>query len=123
MGTRESAPFDPEGEMLEAEALTRGAVRGVSVLALRSLALQGVTAFATIALARLLTPEDYGAYAVALAISLLSRTAVEVGLPVAFIRRAQYPSLREQRALTGFMLLAGGLITAVVVPICFLVLP
>src|SRR4051812_10815835 len=93
------------------------------MLLARSVGFQLITAFATIALARILSPADYGAFAIALAVQLLGKAAVEIGLPLALIRRDEPPSLEEQRAVTGFMLATGVGLAALVGLLALVVLP
>lgn len=119
----ELTPFNPEKDELEGAAVEGRAVRGASLLVGRSMIVLSLTAFATIALARLLSPADYGAFAVAVAIQALGRQAVELGIPLALVRRPEPPSSRELRALTGFMLAAGAALGGVAVLVCFVALP
>ncbi len=114
---------EPDAEALDALAIQRGAVRGASVLVTRSIVLQLITAGATIALARLLSPADYGAFAIAFAVQTVGRAVVEIGLPVAFIRRAQAPTPEEERALTGLLLLTGSAVASLALAIAFVGLP
>ena len=58
-------------------------------------------------LARLLGPADYGVFAVALVVQQIGRALVELGLPVPMVQREEPPTLHEQRAITGMVLLAG----------------
>jgi lipopolysaccharide exporter len=103
--------------------LEQSAVRGTALLVGRTVALQGVTAIATIALARLLTPREYGAFAVALATQYLGRNLVELGLPIALVRRPDPPSVEEQQAVSGFMITVGTSIAALGLLAAFVVLP
>ncbi len=89
----------------------------------RTLGVQLVTAGATIALARLLAPADYGAFAIAQAAQYLGRNVVEVGLPAALVRRADPPTIREQHAVTGLMVATGGALAAAAFMCAYAVLP
>jgi PST family polysaccharide transporter len=103
--------------------LQQSAVRGTALLVGRTIVLQGVTAIATIALAHLLTPQDYGAFAVAFAAQYMGRNLVEAGLPVALVRRQDAPSVEEQHAVSGFMITVGACIAGLGVLTAFVALP
>ena len=81
------------------------AARGVGVLVGRTLGLQLLTAGVTVVLAPILTPADYGLFAIALAVQLVGQRVAELGLPGALVRRAERPSPRVQSAVAGVMLL------------------
>jgi lipopolysaccharide exporter len=90
------------------------AARGVGLLVGRTLGLQLLTAGVTVVLARLLTPADYGMFALALSIQLAGQRLAEMGLPAALIGQADEPSAEQQAAVGGAMLstsllLSGGL--------------
>jgi O-antigen/teichoic acid export membrane protein len=118
----DSTDFDEGAELATAE-VERGAVRGASLLIGRSVALQGLTAIATIAIARLLTPRDYGVFAIAIAVQTLGGFLTDLGLSAALVRRRLAPTLEEQRAVTAFMLLVGTVVAAAACAIAFAVLP
>jgi lipopolysaccharide exporter len=99
------------------------AVRGTAVLVTRTVGLQVVTAAATIALARLLTPDDYGVFAIAISAQYLGRNLVDVGLPAAFVRRDEPPTVAEERALTGFMIAVGVSLSAASLVFAYSVIP
>jgi O-antigen/teichoic acid export membrane protein len=101
----------------------RGAVRGTALLVGRFVALQGITGIATIAIAHLLSPSDYGAFAVAYAVQLFARSAIDLGLVAALVQRPSPPTPHEQQAATGFMLLAGIGLAAAASGVAFGVLP
>lgn len=91
------------------------AARGVGLLVGRTLGLQLLTAGVTVVLARILTPADYGLFAIALAVQLVGQRAAELGLPAALVRTENDPSPRLQSAIWGVLLvtstlLAGGLL-------------
>jgi len=110
-------------EVPDQSTLEQSAVRGTALFVGRTIVLQGVTAIATIALARLLTPRDYGAFAVAIAAQYMGRNLVEVGLPLALVRRRDPPSVEEQHAVSGFMITVGASIAALGILAAFVVLP
>jgi O-antigen/teichoic acid export membrane protein len=112
-----------EGAELAAAEVQRGAVRGATLLIGRSVALQGLTAIATIAIARLLTPRAYGVFAIAIAVQLFGRFLTDLGMSAALVRRREAPTLDEQRAVTAFMLLAGVVVAAAAWAIAFALLP
>jgi PST family polysaccharide transporter len=82
------------------------AARGVGVLVGRTLGLQLLTAGVTVVVARILTPADYGLFAIALAVQLVGQRAAELGLPAAVIRMEEEPSRRTQAAIGGVMITA-----------------
>jgi O-antigen/teichoic acid export membrane protein len=93
------------------------------VLVARTLGLQLLTAGVTVVLARLLTPEDYGLFAIALSVQLVGQNLAELGLPAALVRMSEAPSRELQAATIGLLLIvtAGG--AAAVFATAFLVLP
>ena len=66
-------------EPTDPATIERSAVQGVSLVIARHVLVLALTAGATIALARILSPADYGAFAVAFAIQVLGKTAVLSG--------------------------------------------
>lgn len=70
----------------------------------RTLGLQLLTAGVTVLLARLLTPADYGLFAIALAVQLVGQRAAELGLPAALVRMEEAPSPQLQSAVAGVLL-------------------
>lgn len=97
--------------------------RGVSVLVLRTLVLQLVTAGVTVVLARLLTPADYGLFAIALSVQLVGQNLAELGLPAALVRMPEQPSRALQEATIGFMFAVTAAISATILLAVFLVVP
>ncbi len=77
------------------------AVRGVSLLVGRTLAVQVLTVGGTIVLARLVAPAEYGLFAIALAVQQLGRSLAELGLAAALLAREQPPSRRELQCVGG----------------------
>lgn len=85
----------------EPAALGISAARGVGVLVGRTLGLQLLTVGVTVVLARLLTPADYGMFALALSIQLAGQRLAELGLPAALIGQEAEPSAEQQAAVAG----------------------
>lgn len=96
---------------VEPGALSVTAARGVGLLVGRTLLLQLLTAGVTIALARILTPADYGLFALALAVQLVGQRAAELGLPAALVRQPETPTKRQQASVAGLMLAAAVLLS------------
>src|SRR4051794_35546051 len=114
---------DPAAGAPAAIDVERSAVRSTTLLVARTVVLQLFTAGATIALARLLVPSDFGAFAVAQSAQSLGRTLVELGLPAALVRRDAPPSLAEQRSMTGLMTAGAWVVAALALALAFVVLP
>jgi PST family polysaccharide transporter len=76
----------------------------VSLLVGRTLGFQLLTAGVTIVLARLLTPADYGLFAIALSVQLVGQNVAELGLPAALVRMPEPPTAELQAATMGFLL-------------------
>src|SRR3954471_18142860 len=111
-----SGPEQPAG-------LSGSAARGVGVLVARTLGLQLLTAGVTVVLARLLTPSDYGYFAVALAAQQVGLALAELGLPAALIREEQDPTPHQQRAVRAMTLAGGTALAALAAVIAFGILP
>jgi O-antigen/teichoic acid export membrane protein len=104
-------------------ALGITAARGVGVLVGRTLGLQLLTAGVTVVLARLLTPADYGLFAIALALQMVGQRAAELGLPAALVRLEKDPTPRVQSAVAGLMLLFATGISGLLLIIAFGIAP
>jgi PST family polysaccharide transporter len=76
----------------------------VTLLVGRTLGFQLLTAGVTIVLARLLTPADYGLFAIALSVQLVGQNVAELGLPAALVRMPEPPTAELQAATMGFLL-------------------
>jgi lipopolysaccharide exporter len=76
----------------------------VTLLVGRTLGFQLLTAGVTIVLARLLTPADYGLFAIALSVQLVGQNVAELGLPAALVRMPEPPPAELQAATIGFLL-------------------
>ncbi len=95
----------------------------MGVLVGRTLGLQILTAGVTVALARILTPADYGLFAVALAVQLVGQRAAELGLPAALVRMEHDPPARLQSAVAGVLILTSGLLTVLLLLVAFVLAP
>jgi PST family polysaccharide transporter len=82
-----------------------------------------LTAGVTIVLARLLTPADYGLFAIALSVQLVGQNFAELGLPAALVRMPQPPSLELQASTIGFLLLVTVTAVLAVLVTAFAILP
>ena len=82
-----------------------------------------LTAGVTVALARLLTPADYGLFAIALAVQLVGQRAAELGLPAALIQMEASPSPQLQSAVAGVLLLFSTLLAALLLLVAFVLAP
>jgi O-antigen/teichoic acid export membrane protein len=111
------------GSELGSVALVGGAVRGAVILMGRNLGVQVLALGATIVLARLLSPSEFGAFAVAAAIQQAGMVVVNFGLPAALIRREIPPSSAELQAASGFVLAIGAAATVAAIGLAFVVLP
>jgi lipopolysaccharide exporter len=99
------------------------AARGVGVLVGRTLGLQVLTAGVTVALARILTPADYGLFAIALAVQLVGQRAAELGLPAALVRLEEDPAPQLQSAVAGVMLSVASLMSGSLLLAAFVIAP
>lgn len=93
--------------------LGAAAARGVGILVGRTLLLQILTVGVTVAVARILTPEDYGLFAIALSVQLAGQFIAELGLPAALIRMSSEPPAALQGAVTTVMTAVGLTVCAV----------
>ena len=99
------------------------AARGVGVLVGRTLGLQLLTAGVTVLLARILTPADYGLFAIALAVQLVGQRAAELGLPTALVRLDEDPSPDLQSAVGGVMVAFAAALSGLLMLIAFAIVP
>jgi lipopolysaccharide exporter len=77
----------------------------------------------TILLARLLTPADYGLFAIALSVQLVGQSIAELGLPAALVRMPEPPPAELQAATIGFLLMLTVTAVAVLALAAFVVVP
>ena len=120
--TMTTADFEP-ARTPDPELLGVTAARGVGLLVGRTLGLQLLTAGVTVVLARLLTPADYGLFAIALAVQLVGQRAAELGLPAALVRLDEEPSREIQAAVSGVMLVLSTGLTALVLITALVIVP
>lgn len=80
---------------LDATTLRQRAKRGVVFLAVRALAVQAVTLFGNIALARQLTPSEFGTFGVVQFVLSLFTLLGDVGLGAALVQRRELPDTEE----------------------------
>ena len=89
--------------MSGAEVRSR-AISGVVLLSLRTLGIRIVGLAGSIALARLLVPDDFGAIAIGLSIVGLGSFLADAGIGAALIGRTEPPTRRELSAVSGLQL-------------------
>lgn len=89
----------------------------------RTLGFQLLTAGVTVVLARLLTPADYGLFAIALSVQLVGQNIAELGLPAALVRMAETPSEELQAATIGFLLAVTAAIAAALLLAAYVIVP
>jgi lipopolysaccharide exporter len=82
-----------------------------------------LTAGVTIVLARLLTPADYGLFAIALSVQLVGQNIAELGLPAALVRMPEPPSAELQASTMGFLLVVTSAAVAATLLTTFVILP
>jgi lipopolysaccharide exporter len=107
----------------ERAGLGATAARGVGILVSRTLVLQLLTVGVTLVLARLLSPADYGLFAIAAAVQSVAQVASGAGLSAALIRQTEDPTPRQRRAVSGFLLITGSAFAAATLALAFAVLP
>jgi PST family polysaccharide transporter len=110
-------------QLPEPGALGVTAARGIGVLVGRTLGLQLLTAAVTVVLARLLTPADYGLFALALAVQLVGTRAAELGLPAALVQMPEDPAPELQQAVAGVLLATAFALSAMLAVAAFAVAP
>jgi O-antigen/teichoic acid export membrane protein len=102
-----TALAEPE---LEASQVTRGAVRGSVLVMARTLGGQFLGLLASIAIARLLAPAEFGQFAIAIAIQQAGAAVISTGLPAGLLQQREWPSPARQHAIAGFTIaLASGI--------------
>jgi lipopolysaccharide exporter len=99
------------------------AVRGSVMLMGRSMAGQLIAFVATIGIARLVSPAEFGLFAIALAVENAAAMIVYAGLPASLIRQEHAPTPAEQHAVAGFTLSLSCLVSGVALLVGFVVLP
>jgi O-antigen/teichoic acid export membrane protein len=122
-GTEKPAAQFEAAQPAEPAPLGVTAARGVGLLVGRTLGLQLLTAGVTVALARILNPADYGLFALALAVQLVGQRAAELGLPSALVRQQREPTVQQQAAIGGVMLIVALLLSTLLFSLAFLITP
>jgi lipopolysaccharide exporter len=89
----------------------------------RTLGFQLLTAGVTVVLARLLSPADYGLFAIALSVQLVGQNIAELGLPSALVRMPEPPSEELQASTMGFLLVVTSAAVVAVLATTFVILP
>lgn len=107
----------------EPDSLAHTAARGVGILVSRTLLLQLLTAGVTLVLARLLSPADYGLFALAAAVQSVAQVTSGAGLSAALIRQEDDPTPQQQSAVSGFLLSTGLAFSAFTAAIALAALP
>ena len=85
----------PTGDDVKAAQVARSAIRGSGALLARQLVTFGVTFLGGVLLARILTPADFGGYALILFIAGLARLLVDGGLAATLVQQRDEPSRDE----------------------------
>lgn len=116
-------PFALADSASSAPGLERSAVRGVTGLMGRTLGVQVATLAGTVALARLLSPADFGSFAIALAVQQVARSLVEIGLPAPMVQSHEPPTLAEQRSATGVVVAIGATVCGATLAMAYGILP
>src|SRR5437870_347960 len=74
-------------------------IQGASLMVLRTLVLYPVGFIGEVSLARLLTPQDFGIYAIASFVTVTFASVMEVGLAAALIQRKTEATNEEYQTL------------------------
>jgi O-antigen/teichoic acid export membrane protein len=112
----------PEPELTPEQVVT-GAVRGSVLIMARTLGGQLIGFLASIVIARLVAPAEFGQFFLAAAIQQAGVAVIFLGLPSSLIQQPESPTPRQQHAVAGFTMafaLAGAAIPAL---LAFAVLP
>jgi O-antigen/teichoic acid export membrane protein len=112
----------PEPELTPEEVVT-GAVRGSVLVMARTLGGQLIGFLASIAIARLVTPAEFGQFFLAAAIQQTGAAVIFLGLPSSLIQQPRPPTPREQHAVAGFTVALGLFSAAAAALIAFVLLP
>ena len=118
IGPHGSAEWLPPPEEIEQRA-----VRGVALMLGRTVGVQAFTFIGTIVLSRLLSPVDYGNFAIALTFQIVGRFITDLGLSAALIRRREAMTPVEEQTVTGISLAGSVAVSALLSVLAFVVLP
>lgn len=99
---------------LDATTLRQRAKRGVVFLGARAVAVQAITLGGNIALARQLTPSEFGTFGVVQFVLSLFTLMGDVGLGAALIQRAETPTRDELSSVFWLQLAIGAVVFAVI---------
>ena len=110
-------PASGEAEGLSRSELKRRAGAGVFVVGSWGLIRLAVQFGGNLALARLLTPRDFGIVAIGLTVLLIGRSISDGGMASALIRASEEPTREQLATLTGIQLLLTTAIAAVGIPV------
>jgi O-antigen/teichoic acid export membrane protein len=99
------------------DQLRQDTVRGVVSLVSRNLAVRGLGLLGNIALARLLTPDEFGTIALGLTLSLIGIALVSGGVTASIARREEEPERADLQAAVAFQVGATLVFVAVAAPI------
>lgn len=110
-------PASGEAEGLSRSELKRRAGAGLFVVGSWGLIRLAVQFAGNLALARLLTPRDFGIVAIGLTVLLIGRSISDGGMASALIRASEEPTREQLGTLTGIQLLLTTAIAAVGIPV------
>lgn len=113
----EAVPTTPAGDVGE---IRRRAAAGVVSVGLRNLAVRGLGLVGNVALARLLTPSDFGVIAFGLTLTVLGAALSTGGIGASLTRRREEPSRHELAVALGFQV---GVSSALAVAVAAVALP
>jgi O-antigen/teichoic acid export membrane protein len=94
---------DVEGSLGAAEVRSRAAT-GVAILGARGVLIYGVGVGANLLLARLLTPRDFGLFALGTVLTVVGTYVAAAGLTAALVQRPAAPARHELEAVLGVQL-------------------
>jgi len=95
--------------------IRRRAFRGIALLGVRGIAIRLIGLAGNVVLARLLTPEDFGAVAFGLSVIAFMTLLSAGGLGAGLVRRPEAPTVEELRSLVGLELAVTAIIGAAVI--------
>jgi O-antigen/teichoic acid export membrane protein len=83
------------------DAIARRALRGGLFLGVRQVLVHGANLFGIVALARMLSPAEYGSVTIALFVQSILVSVCALGLGVSLVRQQEEPTLLEERSVLG----------------------
>ncbi len=110
-------PMSEEGSASPAADIRHKTFMGIALLGARGLAIRLLALGGTVALARLLTPADFGAVAFGLTVITFVTLLSDGGLGAGLIRRREPPTRDELRSLVGLELTMTSILGAAVVAV------